>query len=143
MPKKLRVAAKSTPPADSPKQEVGLASTGVRLRTPQGELQFTIPKDSRQWVKDLQKAAMQWSYIVRSRERWNQLEKSSEDQATRARQQLQQLGLTAPNALTLLAGGGLVEVVIPYESEKNGWEARVFPWEYAIASATREARDGK
>src|SRR5262249_5983902 len=38
---------------------------------------------------------------------------------------------------------GMVEVVVPYEREEEGWEARIFPWEYVLAAATREARRGQ
>ena len=43
-------------------------------------------------------------------------------------------------ALADLAGGEVVQVSVPYRTEDEGWETRIFPWEYVIAGATRELR---
>lgn len=38
------------------------------------------------------------------------------------------------------AGSGVVQVEIPWEDEKKGWAARIFPWEQLLALATKEER---
>jgi hypothetical protein len=85
---------------------------------------------------------MQWTYIVRNRQRWRGLPPSARSQSDRARKLLVWLGLRAAD-LDAIAGDGMVEVVVPYEREEVGWEARIFPWEYVLAAATSEARRGQ
>ena len=92
--------------------------------------------------RELQRAAVQWSYVLRNRRRWNTSEADIADQALRAKEQLKTLGITEKQ-LQDLAELQLIEISIPYSSEAEGWEARIFPWEYMISAATRSFRDGK
>src|SRR6185436_1921154 len=60
----------------------------------------------------------------------------------RARALLESLGLSDAD-LQRVAADRIVEVAIPFTSEADGWEARIFPWEFVLAGATREARHGE
>src|ERR1043166_7484750 len=62
--------------------------------------------------------------------------------ADAARKLLLDLGLTDTN-IQKIAADRMVEVAVPFESESEGWEARIFPWEFVLAAATREARHGE
>lgn len=92
--------------------------------------------------KELQRSAMQWSYVLCNRRRWNTSEFSRQQQAVRAFEELQKIGITK-DQLRYLAGCGIVEVGMPFTTEKEGWEARIFPWEYMLTAGTRAFRDGK
>src|SRR6185295_18529000 len=48
-------------------------------------------------------------------------------------------GLT-PEHLERIAGAGLVEVDIPWVKEREDWALRIFPWEFMLATATRDRR---
>jgi hypothetical protein len=89
----------------------------------------------------LQRSAMEWSYVLRNRRRWADREASREEQAERSRALLDQLGIE-PERMRAIASAGLVEVSVPFVAEEVGWEARVFPWEYALSGATRAVRRG-
>src|SRR5229473_4410726 len=91
---------------------------------------------------ELQRAALQWSYVLCNRRRWNTSDLTRDEQSQRAQKQLEKIGLTREQ-LHRLAEFELVEVGIPYVSEKQGWEGRIFPWEYMLSAATRSFRDGK
>jgi hypothetical protein len=93
-------------------------------------------------VRQLQRAAMQWTYVLRNRERWAALPVTVKNQTERARTLLESLGLTDAD-LQAIATDRIVEVAIPFVSETDGWEARIFPWEFVLAGATREARHGE
>lgn len=117
--------------------------TKVRFRTPTRVFSFDPPKGPAAATAELQRAAMHWSYVVRNRKRWAGLPVSVANQTERARSLLTtQLGL-AESDLNAIAADGIVEVEIPFMGEASGWEARIFPWEFVLASATREARHGK
>ena len=147
MPKRLRtpapaIRAPRRPRASStgtrPEAQEAAAptrTTTVTLAAP-GGVSVTIETG-----KALQQAAMQWSWVVRNRSRWATLTASQVDQSARARTQLQQLGVSA-NDLDGLSAGGIVQVGIPFVDEATAWEARVFPWEYVLSSASR-GRQGK
>jgi len=92
--------------------------------------------------KELQRAALQWSYVLCNRRRWNTSDLTRDEQSQRALKQLEKIGLTKEQ-LHRIAEFELVEVGIPYVSEKQGWEGRIFPWEYMLSAATRSFRDGK
>jgi hypothetical protein len=113
----------------------------LKLRTTVGEYPFK-PGDLGDWQKKLQRAAMEWTYVVRNRQRWRTEDKSATNINDRARKQLMELGLPA-EALAGIAESGVVEVVVPYREETTGWESRIFPWEFVIAAATRELRQGR
>lgn len=85
---------------------------------------------------------MQWTYVLRNRERWAALPVSAKHQAERARALLSELGMSDADLHTI-ATERIVEVAVPFASEEENWEARVFPWEFVLAGATREARHGE
>ena len=117
------------------------ASLLPKLRITQSEFSFD-PIDVGAWQKKLQRAAMEWTYVVRNRQRWRTEDKTAASINERARKQLLDLDLPA-SALVGIAECGVVEVVVPFQEEKSGWEARIFPWEFVIAAATRELRQGR
>jgi len=87
----------------------------------------------------LQKAAMQWRSIVRNRRRWADAKQTRDEKDRMAYAQLLLLGLSEKD-LERVAAARIIEVVIPYESETLGWEARIIPWEYLLSAATRKIR---
>src|SRR5688500_8437066 len=91
---------------------------------------------------ELQRAAVQWSYVLRNRRRWNTSEADIAEQALRAKEQLKAFSITEEQ-LQRLSEADVIEVTIPYGSESEGWEARIFLWEYMLSAATRAFRDGK
>lgn len=116
------------------------------------QLRFALPDGSvLQWdgvadeqllaVNEFQRVAMQWTYIVRNRRRWAERDVSVNEQAERARDLLQRLGLSEQSR-ERLAFAGHVEVVIPWISEEIGWELRIMPWEYVLTAGTRDLRRG-
>src|SRR6266850_321817 len=66
---------------------------------------------------ELQRAAMQWSYVLCNRRRWNTSDLTRDEQSQRAQKQLEKIGLTREQ-LHRMAEFDLVEVGIPYVSEK-------------------------
>lgn len=113
------------------------------LRSPSGSYAFHLEGErAATWSRELQHAAMKWTYIVRNRQRWRGLPSSAKTQSDRARRLLVDLGLRDAD-LDAIAADGMVEVVVPYEREEIGWEARIFPWEYVLSAATSEARRGR
>lgn len=113
----------------------------VTLRIPSGDLRFTPVDDRLRTARSVQRAAITWGYVVRNRQRWAERAKGVDDQAARARTLLGQLGLAEADR-ERLAQAGRVEVAIPYEVEAQGWEARIFPWEYVLTAGTRDLRRG-
>src|SRR5262245_45755146 len=116
--------------------------TGITFRTPTRAFSLTTPQDAERATKALQRAAMQWTYVLRNRERWSALPVSAKRQAERARVLLKDLGMSEADLQTI-ATDRLVEVAVPYSSETENWEARIFPWEFVLAGATRDARHGE
>jgi hypothetical protein len=91
----------------------------------------------------LQRAAMEWSYIVRNRRRWSAQASLVAAQAERAQALLaNELGASAGD-LADIARSRVAQVVVPYRDEPTDWEARVLPWEFVISAATRAARSGE
>jgi hypothetical protein len=115
---------------------------GIRIRTPARTFSFDPPIDDKKATKVLQRAAMQWTYVLRNRERWAALPVSAKHQAQRARALLTELGLSDA-ALQAIATERIVEVAVPFTRETENWEARIFPWEFVLAGATRDARHGE
>lgn len=86
-----------------------------------------------------QQQAMRWSYALKNRERWNTQPDAALHQQREMKKLAEAFGLDR-DALEEIANAGLVEVAIPWTIEEDGWEHRIFPWEYMIASATRDIR---
>jgi hypothetical protein len=83
-----------------------------------------------------QTAAMQWSYVARNRERWRA---DGPDPAQASDGPLKDY--LSPDALDRIARAEIVEVSLPWSPvESEGWEYRVFPWEYALSAVTRTRR---
>ena len=138
MPKRSLATRKSklASPAPSPPVEAAPetppSTQAVRLRTDGGEsLSISLG------VK-LQRAAMGWSYTVRNRRRWVTQQSARDQQARRCAADLAMLGIE----IEKLRGASLIEVSIPYVREQEGWEARIFPWEYVLSAATHSLREG-
>jgi hypothetical protein len=104
-------------------------SIRVILRSKGGEFSF-------RGGKALEQAAMKWSYIVRNRRRWADVDELQLQQAERCKELMAQFGLNEKKLAEIVAGG-TVEVSIPYVSDRVGWGARVFPWEYMLTAAAR------
>ncbi len=85
--------------------------------------------------------ALRWTYLLRSRQRWLRDAKVRQQHQAEAAQTLKTLGLGAEELRALGEAQTLV-VRVPYQHEAVCWEGRVFPWEYVLAAATREARRG-
>jgi hypothetical protein len=134
-PKAGRPPAASRPPV-APAVEVPPdrpdAKQAVTLRTDRGQtLSISLGVE-------LQRAAMAWSYTVRNRRRWVGREAARDQQAKRCAAELEALGVSPQR----LGDASLIEVSVPYLSEGEGWEARIFPWEYVLSAATRTLRTG-
>lgn len=89
---------------------------------------------------ELQRIAMRWSYIARYRRRWRGKSSLVDEHGERLRKELEGVGLKRAD-LQAIANAAIVEVRVPYETEKVAWEGRVLPWEYVISSATSAYRD--
>jgi hypothetical protein len=116
--------------------------TGIMFRTPTRSFSLNPPLNEERATKALQRAAMQWTYVLRNRERWSALPVSAKRQAERARVLMKDLGMSEADLQTI-ATDRVVEVAVPYTREADNWEARIFPWEFVLAGATREARHGE
>ncbi len=139
--KRTRAAARS--PVPPPTRTDLSVVRDVRFALPDGSvLQWDVAADQQLLVaNEFQRVAMQWTYIVRNRRRWAEREVSVNEQADRARQLLQRLGMSE-SARERLAFAGHVEVVIPWTNEAIGWELRIMPWEYVLSAGTRDLRRG-
>ncbi|RTL34232.1 MAG: hypothetical protein EKK53_26890 [Burkholderiales bacterium] len=91
--------------------------------------------------QSLAREALRWTYVLRSRQRWVHDARVREQHQADAAATLSQFGLGAAQ-LRALARAPTLVVRVPYQHEAVGWEARVFPWEYVLAAATREQRRG-
>jgi hypothetical protein len=112
----------------------------VTLRT--STLEIVLPREGSK-VTDLAEAAMQWTYVVRSRQRWSAATSSTKRQAAAAEDFLSTLGIDS-TLLNGIAQAEVVEVSTNWSgNEEDGWPARILPWEYVIAGATHTLRDGQ
>ena len=80
-----------------------------------------------------------WTQILINRARWSGLDMSLLEVERMGRDDFLSLGLTESD-LRKIADARLVEVSIPFETEKIGWEARIFPWEAMLSAATKSIR---
>jgi hypothetical protein len=140
-----RVVAKKKP---SPKQpEIKKTAPEPPIAAPDPETVHLTTKSRRivlpaanSLVPNLMQPAMQWTYVVRSRQRWSATPSSIEDQAKAARDFLGNCGVD-DEALKAIALSELVEVSVNWSgNEAQGWAPRILPWEYVIAGATRSLR---
>jgi hypothetical protein len=87
----------------------------------------------------LQQLAMRWAHVVRNRRRWSKGHKPTKILEDRAAEALEAIGVRATD-LEMLGQADHVEVSMPFATERTGWEARVFPWEYMLSAATKRLR---
>lgn len=93
--------------------------------------------------KAVENAAMEWTYVLRSRSRWASSNSAADQHIDRATEQLLSFGIP-PSELQQLARAGHVEVQMAASAtDDGGWSARILPWEYVIAGATRPFRHGE
>jgi hypothetical protein len=85
-------------------------------------------------VKRLQREAMYWAYVVRSRRRWAGTQLASDSPIRR---------LFSEDQLKAIAEAGIAEVDIPFTEEGVGWEWRILPWEHLLSEATKRYRGDK
>lgn len=90
----------------------------------------------------LQREAIRWGYSLRNRERWTAQRDAAARQRDEMRGLAESLGLTSAH-FARMAEAGLVEVDIPWSREDEGWELRIFPWEFMLAAATGDQRGGR
>ena len=91
----------------------------------------------------LARAAMQWTYVVGSRQRWAVSEKTARNQSAAAEDYLRKLGLD-DKALRTIADAAVAEVSVDWSGQEHrGWAARIMPWEFLVAAATRSLRQGR
>jgi hypothetical protein len=88
-------------------------------------------------VRAFQRAAMQWAYIVRNRRRWAGRDALVRDQADDAQKLLQRHFQVGRADLGAVAQARVAQVAIPFRTETEGWENRLFPWEFVLSAATR------
>lgn len=106
---------------------------GLRLNLPDG----MTPTQAQEAI---QREALRWTYLLRSRRRWVTDERARERNEAEARQALQDIGLSAAD-LDQLAEAYTLVVRVPWTGvEALHWESRIFPWEYVLAAATRSRR---
>lgn len=120
----------------SPARQAVDTSKGVVLRLPTRD----VGLKTRDREINFPRLAMQWTYVVRSRQRWSTASDSAERQATAASELLVDLGVDRATQAEI-AHSGMVEVAVPWQGEEaSGWAERIFPWEYLIAGATHSLR---
>jgi len=91
---------------------------------------------------ELKRLALRWRDLVANRGRWRFGEKEMAVLQGKAKKDLERMGLFDAQ-LEALAGAEVVEVSIPFESEKEGWAARILPWEHLLYAATRGLSAGR
>src|SRR3954466_11380549 len=116
-------------PAPGPRA-VAVNPESARIRT--ASRLIVVPAVNSQ-ISNFMHPAMQWTYVVRSRQRWSTTASSIENQANAAREFLEKCGVDAA-ALKDIARSEMVEVSIDWTGQETaGWAARILPWEYVIA----------
>jgi hypothetical protein len=83
-----------------------------------------------------------WSYVVRSRGRWQEDARAREDLLKEAVSRFDQLGLSQKE-LEEIAAAGVVQVCMPFLETDSGWAPRILPWEFLLPAATRRFRNNK
>jgi hypothetical protein len=108
------------------------SSGNIVLRTPADNFQLLPNAPAR--------LAFYWSYVVRSRGRWQEDKKVRNDLIDEAKSRFRELGL-GESQLTKIAAAGIVEVGMPFADQTQGWAPRILPWEFLLAEATRPYRN--
>lgn len=89
--------------------------------------------------RSLATEALRLGYMLRNRERWASSPEQKDQQQRDAAALLHGLGLSAAD-LRELAVAGPVVVHQRFAREDQGWDARILPWEFVLARATRPWR---
>jgi hypothetical protein len=132
-----KTAPVASPAIASPARQAVDTSQGVVLRLPTRDVGLR----TRDREINFPRLAMQWTYVVRSRQRWSTTPDSAARQAGAASEMLVELGVDGSTQAEI-AHAGMVEVAIPWQGdEASGWAERIFPWEYLIAGATHNLRN--
>jgi hypothetical protein len=100
---------------------------------------LALTVDDRSFYPEVQR----WRYVVANRRRITRATRETlADDVARwlAGQSSQALDIVERH-LRAMAGARLVEVLMPFEREDQGWAARLFPWETTLALATRPSRN--
>ncbi len=79
--------------------------------------------------------------MLRSRERWIGNASERDSRETDAIETLKAFGLTEADLESNADSERAVVVRMRFISEAEGWEGRVFAWEYVLAAATRHYRE--
>lgn len=79
----------------------------------------------------LKQASLEWTYRARNRARFSEPGRIGHLPRESCQRALSGLGVD----WATLGRSHAIEVVIPYAAEEEGWEARVFPWEFVLVSA--------
>lgn len=114
----------------------------VRHCTDDGRLQtLTLKVDDHRFYPEVQR----WRYVVANRRRITRATRETLGDDI-AEWMLAQCGMKDERAafdlhVKAMARAPLVEVVIPYSREEQGWAARLFPWENTLALLTRPLRE--
>jgi hypothetical protein len=130
------VKARKSPTAK--KAPVGAAPRGVFINIP-GLAPIPVHLPERPQV---QKLALQWTYSLRNRARWAGRPDHVDKHRRETQECVRQLGITA-GTLASIASASLIEIEIPFVDEEHNWEERIMPWEYLLATATRDQREQK
>ena len=155
---RTRTKKKETTKADSakgevvdgsklPDQDVVGPSTGAPSSTPPPSttLPLHLPSGISYSIAvgpEFRRMAMYWEYVLRNRIRWLKNESAAKSLTQRCVEALGKLGLDSTK-LAAIAAAGAVEIEIPYRIENEGWEFRIFPWEFLLGTATEAQRRGK
>src|SRR5262245_17331407 len=100
-------------------------------------LDVTLKQDR----EEIERLALKWSYSLRNRERWVGRPDLLEKHRAEIKEVAERAGLKGA-VLAAVAESDLVEISIPFTSEEDDWALRIMPWEYLIATATRDLRKG-
>lgn len=130
--KKSRSQARSGRSDLSP--EVQIAGT-VTVRLPNGPAYVLTPGPG------FQRTAVYWQYVLRNRIRWLRDGKVPESVLEQSVKDLHAIGFDEDKLAQIAAAGG-VEIGIPYSTESQLWDLRIFPWEFVLDNATSEKRRG-
>ena len=85
----------------------------------------------------LQELAMRWRYTLSRRLRWKRSSRAAmQKEAHKALKKL----LDSDDQLDFLSEANVIEIQVPFRSERIGWEGRVAPWEFLISSSVTQVR---
>jgi hypothetical protein len=115
-------------------EEPGDQRTEIQLRVP-GKSFALAPTAQEQF-------SFYWSYIVRSRGRWQENEHAHLRVAEEALELFDQVGISR-EVIEQIGNSDVVEIALPYAEEEGGWAARLLPWEFLLHEVTRKRRAGR